>query len=395
MTSTASSDVKNHAEGLKQLLQHRIAQLESREVDPPISPDEEAAEDAFRVASSAARALVTDTEIAPDEKLRVLQSMFTDCMANVRTLEYDLGLEEKRLSVAELDYSELGEDLKKIEALTDRLKTLSKELSKQNKAMLEDSLKKTAEEGEKREQIVVKFDEAMKDINVRLNTDDSDGGDKDEFVTTLEVNLEGLQMQYDQREKVFERSLQEAAANERRGCEALQESQEAFQNDELALVTERRAFMDLRKQSRMLCRNIDIVSDKRRDIEDRSKDREESLKRHSADIKRIQQSEIDLGKEMVRLSTETDQFREKAREAMIRVKAEEEELEFWKAKSKSELEKRGTLERLCRTLTEERTIMRKEVQAMQTAWGLLEREIENLRLEIIEPERTSLQGIRQ
>lgn len=376
MTSTQPGKIKSDEENLK-LLQERMAQLQSREEDPPRSPDEQAAQNAFQVAATAARALVADNEITAEEKLRVLQAMFTDCVNNVRALEYDLGLEEKRLSVAELDYSELGEDLRKIEALTEKLKTLSRELSKQNKAMMEDSEKRTAEERGKREEIVAKFDEAMKDINARLRTNETVDEEKDENVIRLEADLDRLQAQYDERETFYETALNEATANERRECELLREAEECCQRDELALVTERRKLADLKKKSRMLLRDVEPVADERQKIEKAANERQEALKRQQADIKRLQQSEIDLGKVMAKLNGETEELREKARKAAIRVKADEEELEFWKAKSKGELEKRETLEPLCRTLTEERTIMRKEIQAMQAVCALLKRESRN------------------
>lgn len=48
--------------------------------------------------------------------------MYTDCITNVRALEYGLGLEEKHLSVAKLDYSELSEEPRKLKASIKRLK---------------------------------------------------------------------------------------------------------------------------------------------------------------------------------------------------------------------------------------------------------------------------------
>lgn len=47
---------------------------------------------------------------------------------------------------------------------------------------------------------------------------------------------------------------------------------------------------------------------------------------------------------------------------------------------------RETLERLVRTVRDERPIMRKEVKAIQAAWGMLESEIENRRVEMNEPD---------
>lgn len=388
MTSKQKSKTSNDDESLKKLLRDRIAQLESREEDPPRSADEQAAEDAFQVACTAARALVADEEIAPEEKLRVLQLMFTDCVTNVRGLEYDLGLEEKRLSVAELDYTELGEDLRKIEASTEKLKAQSREMSRQNKAMLEESARRTAEERGKREEIVEKFDEAMRDVNAKLNTNEFVDMEKDEMASKLEADFERLQTDYEEREKFYEKSMSEATAEERDQSEFLAEAERKFQSDELALVTERRKVTDLKKHYSYLTSEIEKIRDWRDDVEERAKERRHMLKRQETDLKRLEQTETNLRKVMTKLSDETEELKAKSKETIAKVKTCEEELEFWKTKSKSEFEKRETLERLCRTLTEERTVMRKEVQAMQAAWGMLEREIENFRMEINDPDKS-------
>lgn len=388
MTSTQAMKASNDEETLKRLLRDRIAQLESREEDPPRSADEQAAEDAFQVACTAARALVDDKDIAPEEKMRVLQLMFTDCVKNVRALEYDLGLEEKRLSVAELDYSELGEDLRKIEAATEKLKAQSRELSKQNKAMLEESERRTAEERSKREEIVEKFDEAMRDINAKLNTDDHANMETDGLASKLEEDYEKLQREYEEREKFYGKSLDEATEEEREQTKKLNDAMEAHEQDEAALNSERKKLTDLKKQTFVLNADIDKITDWRNEVTGRAKEREQALKRQQVDANRLDQSEQNLRKAMTKLQEDTEQLKTKSKETIAKVKACEEELEFWKAKSKSEFEKRETLERLCRTLTEERTIMRKEVQAMQAAWGMLEHEIENLRMEINDPDKS-------
>lgn len=386
MTSKQKLKSNKDEDTLRKLLRDRIAQLESREEDPPRSPEEQAAEDAFQVACTAARALVADKDIAPEEKLRVLQLMFTDCVANVRTLEYDLGLEEKRLSMAEIDYSELGEDVRKIEASTDKLKAQSRELSKQNKAMLEKSARLTAEEKKKREEIEQKFDEAMRDINAKLNTNEFGDDEKEQLASKLEEDYKRLQTDYDEREKFYERKLNEAIAEESEQIELLVEANRQFQNDELATTTEGRKLSDIKKHCQQLSAEIEKIRHQRSEAGNLAKERRLALNRQEVDIKRFQQTEASLQKIMDKLAEETEELKVKSKDAISKVKACEEELEFWKAKSKSEYEKRETLERLCRTLTEERTVMRKEVQAMKAAWAMLETEIENLRTEINEPD---------
>lgn len=386
MTSKQKVKSNKYEDTLRKLLRDRIAQLESREEDPPRSPEEQAAEDAFQVACTAARALVADKDIAPEEKLRVLQLMFTDCVANVRSLEYDLGLEEKRLSMAEIDYSELGEDVRKIEASTDKLKAQSRELSKQNKAMLEKSARLTAEEKEKREEIEHKFDEAMRDINTKLNSSEFRDDEKEQLASKLEEDYKQLQADYDEREKFYEQKLNEAKAKEDEQIKLLVEANREFQRDELATATENRKVSDVKKQCQQLSVEIEKIRHQHSGVGSRAKERRQALNRQEVDIRRLQQTEASLRKVMGKLSEETEELKVKSKDTIAKVKACEEELEFWKAKSKSEHEKRETLERLCRTLTEERTVMRKEVQAMKAAWGMLETEIENLRTEINEPD---------
>lgn len=386
MTSKQKVKANKDEDTLRKLLRDRIAQLESREEDPPRSPEEQAAEDAFQVACTAARALVADKDIAPEEKLRVLQLMFTDCVANVRSLEYDLGLEEKRLSMAEIDYSELGEDVRKIEGSTDKLKAQSRELSKQNKAMLEKSARLTAEEKKKREEIEQKFDEAMRDINAKLNTNEFGDDEKEQLVSKLEADYKQLQGDYDEREKFYEQRLNEATAGENEQIKLLEEANRAFQSDELTTVNENRKLSDVKKQCQQLSAEIEKIRHQHSEVGNRAKERRHTLNRQEAEVKRFQQTESSLRKAMDKLTEETEELKVKSRDTIAKVKACEEELEFWKVKSKSEHEKRETLERLCRTLTEERTVMRKEVQAMKAAWAMLETEIENLRTEINEPD---------
>ncbi|CAN8061635.1 unnamed protein product [Agarophyton chilense] len=377
---------RNDEETLRQLLRDRIAQLESREEEPPKSADEQAAYEAFHVASTAARALVADREISPEEKLRVLQLMYKDCISNVRDLEYDLGMEEKRLSVAELDYSELGEELRKIEASAEKLKAQSKDLSKENKIRLEESAKKSAAEREKREEICKKFDDAMKEINAQLNHDDGGENEADDPTGELESQLDQLQTAYEKRETFYEKTLEQPAKDEKKHFERLQRAEREFEEDRLNIMKERKRLEELRKRSANTKKEVEKFLMKRDEIGKCRQEREDALNRQAADLKRLQQSTAGLRKAMSKLDKETEELKNKSKETIAQVKACEDELEFWKSKTKSELDKRETLERVCRTLTEQRTIMRKEVQGMKEDWRELENEIENLRMEINEPE---------
>lgn len=386
MTSPQPGPAKNDEETLRQLLRERIAQLESREEDPPKSADEQAAYEAFHVASTAAQALVADSEISPEEKLRVLQLMYTDCISNVRDLEYDLGMEEKRLSVAELDYSELGEELRKIEASTEKLKAQSKELSRQNKAKLEESEKKSVEERERREEICRKFDEAMKEINSQLSQGEKGKDARDEVTEKLESKLDQLQVAYDKREVFYENTINAKTAEEKQHIDKLKQAQKKFEEDKAELTSEKVKVEEIRKRISHLRSEAGQLQVQRDECMRKKKERENALARQTADLKRLQQSIADLRKATSKLENESEELKTKSKETIAQVKSCEDELEFWKAKSRSELDKRETLERLCRTLTEERTIMRKEVEAMKQAWRLLENEIEDLRMEINEPQ---------
>lgn len=381
MTSTQSQAASDEA--LKQLLSERIAQLESGEAERTKTADELAADDALAGATAVVHAVVADAATA-DEKLRVLQPMYADCVANVRALEYNLGLEEKRLSVVELDYGDLGDDLRKINLLTDKLKTLSRELSKQNKAIVEESERRTVEERVKREEIVAKFDEAMQDINVKLSSQERSVDHRDELVESLEARLRDLQGQYAEREQLYEEQHALGMAN---GLEydrkfALSEAEKACAADEEALAKERRVFRDLEQNVELLHKRVDTNQGRLVKCEERAGRQNEDSEKQSLDLRRLSQSALDLEKTRNSLLREEEKLRAKYLEVSDDVKELGTELEFWKGKARSEREKRETQERLCRTLTEERTVMRREVQAMQAAWVLLETEIEKLRSEI-------------
>eukprot|EP00178_Gracilaria_changii_P021242 TRINITY_DN63210_c0_g1_i1.p2 TRINITY_DN63210_c0_g1~~TRINITY_DN63210_c0_g1_i1.p2 ORF type:complete len:388 (-),score=95.12 TRINITY_DN63210_c0_g1_i1:2296-3459(-) len=379
-------ETNNDEEALRQLLGDRIAQLESREEDPPKSADEQAAYEAFHVASTAARALVADHEISPEEKLRVLQLMYRDCISNVRDLEYDLGMEEKRLSVAEFDYSELGEEMRKIEASAEKLKAQSKELSKENKARLEVSAKKSAEEREKREEICKRFDEAMKEIHAKLSQGESIENEGDDPTEELEAQLDQLQAAYEKRETFYEKTLEETTYEEKQYVDQLKEAQREFESDQSKLAREKKKLEDLRKRTTQVKKELDKLLLERDEAVNSKNRRENDLNRQAADLKRLRQSLADLRKVKFKLDNETEELKTKSKETIAQVKSCEDELEFWKAKTKNEVDKREALERYCRTLTEERTILRKDVQRMKEAWRELENEIENLRMGINEPE---------
>lgn len=374
---------------MKTLLKERIAQLENGEAEPSKSVDERAADENLEGASAAVRQIVADDVLSVDEKLRVLQSMYTDYVADVRVLEYDLGLEEKRLSVAELDYGELGEDLRKVDLLTAKLKTLSRELSKQNKAIMEESERRTAEEREKREEIVSKFDEAMSDIHSKLNSQDT-LTDRDELVESLESELQHLQQKYDEREQIFEEQLSQDEHVEANSSASLTQAEDACTADQEALANERRILRDLEQKDVLLSKRVAESEEAMESYQAAAQERQAMLKKHTNDLEKWTKNVRELGKTKESLQDEAESLKAKSAEAAESTRHLDTDLEFWKSKAKSEREKREKLERVCRSLTEERTVMRKEVEAMQAAWVLLETEIESLRAEISgEPESSA------
>lgn len=382
MTSVSPGGVNGD---LKQLLQDRIAQLESGEAEPPKTAEEKAADEGLEGASAALRAVASDTSLSLDEKLRLLQSMHSDCMTDVRALDFEVSAEEKKLNLTELDYAELSEDLRRVENLTEKLKSLSRELSRQNKSIHEESIRRTAEERERREGIVAKFNAALGDISEKLAQQSEAGNDYDD-VPELLNQLSEIEEQYQEQEKAYEKEheaeLEKEETKEGDTDEVIEQIEAMRVADEEAIVAEKKIIRELEQTAQRLRKRADVSTEQLSDVEKQVRDHHVELEKFGLGLEKTKKHNDDLLRAKGELVKEEKRLKAKSAEASSNTRMLESELEYWKGKSKTELEKRDTLERLCRTLTEERTVMQKEVQDMQAAWSLLEAEIHKLQSEM-------------
>lgn len=398
MTSTIPTANGEH---LKKLLRDRIEELERNKKDRPKSDSEREADEALLRSEAQLKAIAADGALDSGAKVRALLKIHDEVMDDISTLDAELHQTERRMTTTEADCAEVGEDLRRTELVTEKLKKLSRELARQNKAILEESERRADDECAKREAIVAKFDDAMRDIHAKLATGDDVAPSSTyvqtstaEELETLRRQLRELHEEYEAREIRFGEELTSEAA-EGGGIDGvddtLRELQQRTQADVEALGIDKRTLRELEQTSGRLRKRAKEAEDKVGMLENEVRAHQETLRKHTASLEKYEKTISEQERVRKTLQTEEENLKNKIAKCMENTRLLDAELEFWKGKSKSETEKRQTFERLCRTLTEERSVMRKEVQAMQSAWVLLEREIENLRAEIT-PERNAGAG---
>lgn len=216
--------------------------------------------------------------------------------------------------------------------------------------MIEDSESGNSEERSKREQIMANFDMKVLESIYTGEFVNEEEDNTNTLVTSLKNDLENAQSEYDAREKFYEEPLSTVVVEEQKQRANLVEAKAALQKEELALIAGKQKLLDLTESTRLLVADIDSISKQRSDIERKACERGASLKRQAVDIKRLQQSEADVQKAKAKLSDEKKNLESKSKETKWKVNFFEAELKFWKSTSKSELDKRERLERLCRAI---------------------------------------------
>lgn len=392
MTSTVPT---TNGEHLKKLLRDRIEELERNKKERPKNEHECEADEALNRSAAELHAIAADTALDAEAKVRALLKIHENVMADVSALETELTQIERRMVTTQADYEDVGDELQRTERVTEKLKKLSRELARQNKAILEESERRADVECAKREAIVAKFDDAMRDIHAKLAAgEDVAPPPRDDDLIVLRRQLRELSDEYEAREVRFKEQLEqeEADAHIQRDAETeLQELQRQSEADLEALQAERRTLRELEQTAVRLRKRAKDAEEKMASLESHVRTHQDQLRKQTAGLSKYENSIAELERVWKTLEAEEESLKNKIAKCSENARLLNEELEFWKGKSKSETEKRQTLERLCRTLTEERSVMRKEVQAMQSAWVLLETEIENLRAEI-SPEQDAAPG---
>jgi len=190
-----------------QSLLQTIMQIENEYDDSAVSSERKEAEKAQKKKLREVRKLVADTEQGAEEKIKVMMSK---CVTEIREntkhqIEDVKATRQIQLLTAERD--RVKQELKKSEALREKLQTLCRELQKQNKHVADESKRLAAEEQEKRQQQSEKFGATVKDISTRLDEHSAERQQLIDDNDDLRSKLKSLLEQFDLTQKHAEQQI--------------------------------------------------------------------------------------------------------------------------------------------------------------------------------------------
>lgn len=312
----------------------------------------------------------------------------TTLLAKVLTLLHDqrsLRLEaatvRARVSLLDGEYVTLHAEYERSLGARDRLDALSRELSRQNKAVLDEGERALREERRLREVFVSRFNAAIDDVGASL----AHHGAGRERADGMRRHLAGIRGEFEERGRVrrelaeaarwtreVERRLDEARVREARG-------RRDVVGDELKRLRARSK--SLREEEILLRARLggagafttatasaqDLLLSARRKLTDTA-----------AHVERLSQAGRDT-------AASNSTLRNSNAATLVRISADEAEaarltsaISEVRASERVERTKREALEKLCRRVTEERAGLHSEVVIMQQTWANLKGDIDGL-----------------
>mmetsp|Transcript_12806 Transcript_12806/g.39362 ORF Transcript_12806/g.39362 Transcript_12806/m.39362 type:complete len:432 (+) Transcript_12806:279-1574(+) len=375
-TAAAQNDVKY------ELLKKKIEELES---DQQKSAEEVRADEVHKVSAAEVRAIVGAADIPSDAKIRSLQTKLLQKVGDNRALEYELGRERRRNLLCERELDATKTELAKMTAAKTKLEGLCRELSKQNKhvkeessAMLMEERAQMMEERAKSKELVKKFDTAMQKINGKLEEQAESRTRQEDEVEALRQKLRDLMTKYEVREEHFgmqmktkelEYELQEARRREQ--VELTKQAQARI--SELLSITEAQNKTEVSLRAQLA--EYGEKFDKFQETLDQSN---QVFSAYTAEMEKMSKTVKQLQKTNSGLRDENGGLNKKFNAATYQLVTTKSELEDSLRGEKLEREKREKLERLCRSLTSERTTLQKETEAHQRVWQALKRDVDAL-----------------
>ena len=308
-----------------------------------------------RLATKVKEALALDG--SDGDKLKFLRSALTEQIQDTRKLEREVVVVRRRAQQAAASEEKALGDLKQANAMRDKLEMLCRELQKQNRTVLEESKRVAQEEHEKRQQLSDKFQSTIEEVSKKM---ENDSGEKLDLIKDNEGLREKMVSFLKQYELQQEHHAQQIKTKDLE--QQLSTAQHAHEVQtlkvELAKAAEYKAQatqsltaeVELRKQLASYAEKFDS-------FQDTLGKSNEVFAQFKADIKAQKKENQTLRKETLALRTKGADM-----DAAF-IKATEDN-----AAQRAELEaaakKLDGLQKLCRTVTAERSELLKEKERM-------------------------------
>lgn len=296
-----------------------------------------------------------------------------------RDLRCDLSSTRTRALLLDSEYVVLHSEYEKSLAARDKLEALSRELTRQNKTIDEESENRVMQERKMREEIVHRFNVAMMDINKKLARQSTNREQRDKYVQTLQNKLTNLRERYDTRQQHFTQQLhrkrlekQLSMAREREVLKKHKHTSEDLSvlREQLAKAqTEHDFLADKLEQYRSLISDGEDLLESTQDVFDQQK---KHMDHAQEEVKHMQNANA-----TVRNANNATNIHIKAMEAECkRLETSINEMRDVERKERAKVE---ALEKLCRQVTCERSELHSEILVMQDAWTNLKLEIDALK----------------
>ncbi|KAI0566101.1 chromosome segregation protein SMC [Gracilaria domingensis] len=304
-----------------------------------------------------------------------------------RDLRCDLASTRARALVLDSEFVVLHTEFDRSVAARDKLDALSRELMRRNKLIDEEAEQRILDEKKMTEDIVQRFNNAMTDINRKLNSQSRSREQRDRYISILRNKLRDLRERYDMREQHFKQQIhrkhleqQLAVAKHRE----LVEKHSKVRKQLCALQADLQALETQQQQQQTL------VDEYRCTIQE-----SERYLQSTEQLFHSQKTEIeDMQAEAKQLQSTNATARNTNNSTNVHIKAMESECKRLEASitQKREVERKErtkieALEKLCKQVTKERTELHSEILVMQDAWSNLKEEIEALKDQVGESSR--------
>jgi len=355
----------------KELLAERISTLESSQ---NIEEDKRI-ENKYKTAVKEGKALVESTDSTPESKLKILLSKYLNKCTECKNLEYDVCRERQKSIVLERELEDICFEMKKLKAAKQKLETLSRELNRQNKTLAEESERRLKEEKERQAEIVKKFNEAMEEINSKIEYHSTKEAEM--YKQKLEEKTEAfqvLQEKYDLREEHFATQLRAKELEVELTKAQLREATEEFERQKEESSTQMKEFFSV----------VDTLQSKLSEYDRKCSQFEEALEQSSSVFRKYEDTIDKLSKTAQSLQETNGDLKKQNEEAYAQLANLTSELEAVKRNEQKAKEKCECLEKLCRSLSAERSALQKRIDEICTGWSVVENQISGLKTQVEE-----------
>lgn len=316
---------------------------------------------------------------AAANRVNTLLSKILSALQDQRDLRVDLSSTRARALLLDGEYVTLHAEYERALAARDRLDALSRELTRQNKAVIDESERRIVDEKKMREEIVRRFNDAMMDINTKLAQQSSTREQRDAHLANLRQKYRDLQERYEIGGQHFELQMQRKRLETRLTQARRREVSEKHVRVTEALQSVRHRIKSLREEYRNLNANLSRYAHATRQAQTELNESNQQL---AVDERKVQSLQAQLDE----LQTSNATIRNENIATGIRIKAMDAEAKRLdtaianiRETERVERTKREALEKLCRQVTAERAELHNDVVIMQEAWSNLKLDIEKLK----------------